>query len=98
MFIDRISNNLARRREKWEKEGVLYELETFAYHISGLDEKQISVREAYRLALEDPLKFRRVLDREVADFWPLKGDGELPVSDSEKRYYRRRGLPVPPLF
>lgn len=98
-MFEGLKNRIARCNDKAEKSEVYRELNTFAQESWIFRNKKSTVRILYRAALADPLAFRRALrDAVASEHALLTGDCDLPVSATEERYYRQRGLPVPPLF
>lgn len=95
-LMNRAVKGCFESQEKWD---VNRELTIFAHESIEQRYDKIDIRAAYRAALRDPLVFRRTLDRiRAEEYTLLTGDSELPVSAAERRYYRKRGMEVPPLF
>src|SRR5438477_7621546 len=94
---NRVSKAIERQWDKCEKAVVMAELKTFVQE-SYRFHRPVNVREAYWIALSDPIDFREVLDRaDKSPFDPATSTSEIlrTPTVAEQRYYRKRGVPVP---
>lgn len=93
----KVSQKLSRCAEKWEKATVVYELRTLIHERATWGD-ELTVRGAYKEALENPRYFRQLLDRRgKGPEQPLLGTCEIlnKPSAAEERYWRKRGKEVP---
>lgn len=96
-IVNRFKKGVKRQFDKCEKATVRQELVTFAETRRSYYSR-VTIRQLYRDALKDRLYFRTVLDNaHKGPFDLITETRHLPISTTERRYYRQRGLQVPPV-